>query len=84
VTCEGKGKGGRNQEFALASALDIAGQPGVVGAERRDGRHDGPTDAAGALVDGDTVKRALGLGLNRAPRSTATTPIRSSSDSATW
>jgi len=63
VTLRGKGKGGRNQEFALASALDIAGQPGVVVLSAGTDGTDGPTDAAGALVDGDTVKRALGLGL---------------------
>jgi hydroxypyruvate reductase len=63
VTLRGKGKGGRNQEFALASALDIAGQPDVVVLSAGTDGTDGPTDAAGALVDGDTVKRAVGLGL---------------------
>jgi len=63
VTLRGKGKGGRNQEFALASALDIAGLPDVVVFSAGTDGTDGPTDAAGALADGDTVKRALGLGL---------------------
>src|SRR5512136_1424666 len=63
VTLRGKGKGGRNQEFALASALDIARLPGVVVLSAGTDGTDGPTDAAGAMVDGDTVKRALGLGL---------------------
>jgi hydroxypyruvate reductase len=63
VTLRGKGKGGRNQEFALASALDITGLPDVVVFSAGTDGTDGPTDAAGALVDGETVKRALGLGL---------------------
>jgi len=63
VTLRGKGKGGRNQEFALASALDIAGLPDVVVFSAGTDGTDGPTDAAGALADGETVKRALGLGL---------------------
>jgi hydroxypyruvate reductase len=63
VTLKGKGKGGRNQEFALAAALDIAGLPGVVVLSAGTDGTDGPTDAAGALADGDTVKRAVALGL---------------------
>jgi glycerate 2-kinase len=63
VTLRGKGKGGRNQEFALAAALDIAGLPDVVVLSAGTDGTDGPTDAAGALADGDTVKRALGVGL---------------------
>ena len=63
VTLRGTGKGGRNQEFALASALDIAGLPDVVVFSAGTDGTDGPTDAAGALADGETVKRALGLGL---------------------
>jgi hydroxypyruvate reductase len=66
VTLKGKGKGGRNQEFALAAALDIAGLPDVVILSAGTDGTDGPTDAAGALADGATVSRAIGLGL--APR----------------
>ena len=57
VTVRGPGQGGRAQEFALAAALAIHGVPGVwaVGAGT-DGR-DGPTDVAGAVVDGGTVAR---------------------------
>lgn len=63
VTLKGTGKGGRNQEFALAAALDIAGLPdAVVFSAGTDGT-DGPTDAAGALADGETVARAIALGL---------------------
>ena len=55
VTVRGSGKGGRAQEFALAAALAMQGTSGVwavgVGTDGRDG----PTDVAGAVVDGDTV-----------------------------
>jgi hydroxypyruvate reductase len=64
VTLKGKGKGGRNQEFALAAALDIAGLPGVVILSAGTDGTDGPTDAAGALADGDTVGRAMAAGLS--------------------
>lgn len=58
VTLRGKGKGGRNQEFALAAALALEGSTGItVLAAGTDGT-DGPTDAAGAVVDGDTVASA--------------------------
>jgi hydroxypyruvate reductase len=58
VTVRGGGRGGRCQEFALAAALEIHGTSDlVVLAAGTDGT-DGPTDAAGAIVDGDTVTRA--------------------------
>jgi len=58
VTACGPGKGGRAQEFALAAALAIQGTPGVwVAGFGTDGR-DGPTDAAGAVTDGETVASA--------------------------
>lgn len=63
VTVTGGGSGGRNQEFALALAPLIAGQPVSVLSAGTDGV-DGPTDAAGAFVDGTTVERALRLGLD--------------------
>ncbi len=63
VTLKGKGKGGRNQEFALAAALDIVGLPDVVVLSAGTDGTDGPTDAAGALADGDTISRAIALGL---------------------
>jgi hydroxypyruvate reductase len=66
VNVRGSGKGGRNQEFALASALELAGREGMaVLAGGTDGV-DGPTDAAGAFVDGTTVARAAALGLSPA------------------
>jgi hydroxypyruvate reductase len=63
VTLRGHGKGGRNQEFALAAALDIAGLAGVVILSAGTDGTDGPTDAAGAVVDGQTVARGKILGL---------------------
>jgi glycerate 2-kinase len=58
VTVRGSGRGGRAQEFALAAALSIQGVSGVwVMGIGTDGR-DGPTDAAGAIVDGQTVARS--------------------------
>jgi len=63
VTVRGKGQGGRAQEFALAAALEIAGLPRVwIAAFATDGT-DGPTDAAGAVVHGQTVARAQRAGL---------------------
>ena len=53
------GKGGRNQELALAAALALSGQEGItIGALATDGT-DGPTDSAGAIVDDSTVARAV-------------------------
>jgi len=64
VTIQGKGKGGRNQEFCLASSIDIAGlDPVVIMSGGTDGT-DGPTDAAGAICDGKTVERAVDQGMN--------------------
>ena len=54
VKLTGKGKGGRNQELALACAEAIAGMDAAVFSVGSDGT-DGPTDAAGGYVDGDTA-----------------------------
>ncbi len=62
VTLRGNGMGGRNQELALRVALALDGQPGwrfLSGGT--DGR-DGPTDAAGAIVDGQTIARIRAAG----------------------
>jgi hydroxypyruvate reductase len=64
VTLTGDGKGGRNQEFALAAALDIAGQQRIVVLSGGTDGTDGPTDAAGAIVDHLTVSRARQAGLD--------------------
>ncbi len=64
VVVKGAGKGGRNQEFALEAALDIAGMENtVVLCGGTDGT-DGPTDAAGGIVDGQTIQRAEKQGIN--------------------
>jgi len=62
VRVEGTGRGGRNQEFALVLAREVAGLPITVLSAGTDGV-DGPTDAAGAFVDGTTVRRARARGL---------------------
>jgi len=64
VTVVGKGRGGRNQEIALGAALKMGDMDGVVVASLSTDGVDGPTDAAGAMVDGKTLVRAHGLGLN--------------------
>lgn len=64
VTLKGRGKGGRNQEFALAAALEIAGQEGILILSAGTNGTDGPTDAAGAFVNGETVRRAKAMGLD--------------------
>jgi len=64
VTLRGDGLGGRNQEFALAAAIDIAGLDNVLLLSGGTDGTDGPTDAAGALATGATIKRALAAGLD--------------------
>jgi hydroxypyruvate reductase len=60
----GSGRGGRNQEFALVAAQALDGiQNASILASGTDGT-DGPTDAAGAFADGDTIARAHVAGLN--------------------
>lgn len=63
VTVRGRGKGGRNQELALAFALEMAGQSGMTLLSAGTDGNDGPTDAAGALVDGNTAGLARRLGM---------------------
>jgi hydroxypyruvate reductase len=57
VTIKGSGLGGRNQEFVLAAAIDIAGLDNVVVFSAGTDGTDGPTDAAGAIADGRTLAR---------------------------
>jgi hydroxypyruvate reductase len=64
VTIKGDGLGGRNQEFVLSSAIEIAGLEEVVILSAGTDGTDGPTDAAGAIVDGSTIRRAKELGMN--------------------
>ena len=64
VTVRGKGVGGRNQELALSAALNLKeSQECVIASFNTDGI-DGPTDAAGAIIDGYTLKRARQLGVD--------------------
>ena len=61
VHLTGKGLGGRNQELALAAAPALAGQNAAVFSVGSDGT-DGPTDAAGGYVDGDTAAALAAAG----------------------
>ena len=65
VTIRGKGMGGRNQEFCLAAAIELDGvtEKVVVLSGGTDG-NDGPTPAAGAIVDPLTVKRGHEMGVD--------------------
>jgi hydroxypyruvate reductase len=64
VTVTGPGKGGRNQEFALASVESLAelGGPAALASFGTDGV-DGPTDAAGAIIDSVSLERARSAAL---------------------
>ncbi len=66
VTVRGNGKGGRNQEFALAAAMAIRGMPKVLVLSAGTDGTDGPTDAAGATATGDTVERGRQMALDAA------------------
>jgi hydroxypyruvate reductase len=63
VTLQGKGLGGRNQEMALSAALRLEGMPEVLFLSLGTDGSDGPTDAAGAMAEGETVGRARDLGM---------------------
>lgn len=63
VVLRGKGKGGRNQELALAVAMSDLNDPYLFVSCGSDGT-DGPTDAAGAIVDHTTLKRSIDAGLS--------------------
>ena len=58
VTIRGKGKGGRNQEFVLAAAIDLAGLREVLILSAGTDGTDGPTNADGAIADGRTIARS--------------------------
>ncbi len=63
VTIKGNGKGGRNQELALAAVDVLAGLQNVLLISIATDGEDGPTDAAGAFVTGETAQRAESLGM---------------------
>ncbi len=62
----GDGQGGRSQEFALVAARALDGTSGVALLAGGTDGTDGPTDAAGAVVDGGSWARASELGLEPA------------------
>lgn len=64
VTLRGNGKGGRNQELALAAALQLSGWSAITLLSGGTDGIDGPTNAAGALADGQTLSRAQAQGLD--------------------
>ena len=64
VTLAGEGLGGRNQELALAAVEEIAGIPSVALVTLATDGGDGPTEAAGAVVTGETMARGRALGLD--------------------
>ena len=64
VHLTGKGLGGRNQELALAAAVGIQGLSNVCVISVGSDGTDGPTDAAGGYVDGDTVPALTEQGLS--------------------
>ena len=70
VTIKGKGRGGPNQEYALALAIELAGMDAVAAVaadtDGTDGGAGSATDPAGAVCDGQTAERAKALGLDPA------------------
>ena len=62
----GKGRGGRNQELALAAADGIAGHDNIAVFSIGSDGTDGPTDAAGGYVDGDTAAALARTGMDAA------------------
>lgn len=64
VTVKGKGVGGRNQELALAAAIELDGHPDIALLTFSTDGVDGPTDAAGVLISGATCTHTHLLGLN--------------------
>jgi glycerate 2-kinase len=64
VAVRGDGLGGRNQEFVLAAAIEIAGMDNVVVLGAGTDGSDGPTDAAGGIVDGSTLARGSAQALD--------------------
>ena len=66
VTLTGNGKGGRNQELALSAVKELGGLENVMLIALATDGDDGPTDAAGAVVTGESAQRAASLGLDAA------------------
>jgi len=66
VILRGNGKGGRNQELALGAVAALDGSKDVTLVTLATDGEDGPTDAAGAIVTGETAQRARRMGMNAA------------------
>ena len=66
VVVRGDGRGGRNQELALSAALEMEGAPAVALMALATDGVDGPTDAAGAIVTGETASRLRAEGVDPA------------------
>jgi glycerate 2-kinase len=64
VTVKGNGLGGRNMELALSFAMEIEGIGGITLLSAGTDGTDGPTDAAGAIVDGNTLEEARTFGID--------------------
>ena len=64
VTLHGNGKGGRNQELALAAVDELSGMENILVVSLATDGDDGPTDAAGAVVNGETRQRAERRGMS--------------------
>ena len=64
VKVTGKGMGGRNQEIALSAAMELKGKENVLLFSLGSDGTDGPTDAAGGMVDGHTAGQLEALGIN--------------------
>lgn len=63
VVVKGRGTGGRNMHLALFFAMSIEGKEGITLLSAGTDGTDGPTDAAGAVVDGNTVPSARAMGI---------------------
>lgn len=64
VTVKGNGKGGRNQELCLSTAIEIDGMKNITFLSGGTDGKDGQTEAAGAICNGRTIERAEELGLD--------------------
>ena len=64
VTLRGKGRGGRNQELTLGALTDLAGLENIVLVALGTDGEDGPTDAAGAVITGESLSRSRQIGLD--------------------
>ncbi len=64
VTVTGSGLGGRNMELALSFAIEVDGIDGITLLSAGTDGTDGPTDAAGAIVDGQTIAKAEAININ--------------------